>query len=108
MRFSSGVLYRWELERDGKEIDVPVRGRVVLQSMSAAMDAALRGLGLAYIDEPTAADHLERGELELVLEAAAVRVPASSSTTRAPPRPTRRSAPSRPRAGRPRPAERIS
>lgn len=75
MRFSSGVLYRWELERDGVEIEVPVRGRVVLQGMSAAMDAALRGLGLAYVDEPTAAEALKRGKLEIVLESASVRVP---------------------------------
>jgi DNA-binding transcriptional LysR family regulator len=77
MRFSSGVLYRWELERDGKELEVPVRGRarVILQSMTAAMDAALRGLGLAYVDEPSAAEALKHGKLEIVLESAAVRVP---------------------------------
>lgn len=75
LRFSSGVLYRWELEHGGKEISVPVRGRIVLQGMPAALDAALRGLGLAYVDEPTAAAALARGELELVLPQAASRVP---------------------------------
>jgi DNA-binding transcriptional LysR family regulator len=75
LRFSSGVLYRWELEHGGKEIAVPVRGRVILTGMPAALDAARRGLGLAYIDEPTAAAAIERGELEVVLPHAASRVP---------------------------------
>ena len=75
LRFSSGVLYRWELEHGGKEIAVPVRGRVVLQGMLATLDAAVRGLGLAYVDEPTAAAAIERGEVEIVLPHAASRVP---------------------------------
>lgn len=75
LRFSSGVLYRWELEHGGKEIEVPVRGRVILTGMPAALDAARRGLGLAYVDEPTAAEAIARGELEIVLESAAARVP---------------------------------
>lgn len=75
MRFSSGVLYRWELVQGGKEIEVPIRGRLVVSGMAAAMDAALRGLGLAYVDEPTAAALLKAGKLEVVLPTAACHVP---------------------------------
>lgn len=75
MRFSSGVLYRWELVQGGKEIEVPIRGRLVVSGMAAAMDAALRGLGLAYVDEPTAATLLKAGKLEVVLSTAACHVP---------------------------------
>lgn len=75
MRFSSGVLYRWELVQGGKEIEVPIRGRLVVSGMAAAMDAALRGLGLAYVDEPTAAALLKAGKLEVVLSTAACHVP---------------------------------
>lgn len=75
MRFSSGVLYRWELEQGGKELEVPIRGRLVVTGMAAAMDAAVRGLGLAYVDEPTAAALLKAGKLEVVLATAACHVP---------------------------------
>lgn len=75
MRFSSGVLYRWELEQGGKELEVPIRGRLVVTGMAAAMDAAARGLGLAYVDEPTAAALLKAGKLEVVLATAACHVP---------------------------------
>lgn len=75
MRFSSGVLYRWELEQGGKERSVAVRGRLVVSGMNHALAAALRGLGLAYVDEPTAAPLIKQKKLEVVLESFASRVP---------------------------------
>jgi DNA-binding transcriptional LysR family regulator len=54
---------------------VPVRGRLVLQGMSASLEAARMGLGIAYVDEPTAKEALRKGDLELVLEQASPRVP---------------------------------
>lgn len=75
MRFSTGAIYRWELTVDGKDVVVPVRGRLVLQGMSASLEAARMGLGIAYVDEPTAKETLRKGDLELVLEHASPRVP---------------------------------
>jgi DNA-binding transcriptional LysR family regulator len=72
---STGALYRWELLEAGKEVRVTVPGRVLLSGMSVALDAAKRGLGLAYLDEPTALAALRARELVIVLERAAVTVP---------------------------------
>jgi DNA-binding transcriptional LysR family regulator len=74
-RKASGILYRWEFERAGREESVAVRGRLVCNDGALMLQAARAGLGLAYLMEPHAAPFVERGELELVLEDYAPRVP---------------------------------
>lgn len=76
LRFQgSGAFYQWELATGGKEISLPVRGRISVTGIAFAMEAARQGLGLAYVDEPSAARDLASGELEVVLDEAAVSVP---------------------------------
>lgn len=75
-RFSSGAaLYRWELERAGRAETVAISGRVTCNDSAMMVRTAAAGLGLAYLAEPEAAAYVTRGELELVLEDYAPRVP---------------------------------
>ena len=72
---STGAVYRWELERAGREESVAVSGRLVCNDSAFMLRAARAGLGLAYLMEPEVAPLVERGELSLVLEDYAPRVP---------------------------------
>ncbi|WP_288791258.1 LysR family transcriptional regulator [uncultured Enterobacter sp.] len=63
-----GGLYAWEFERDGREIRVRVDGQLILNSLPQRIDAALNGLGLAYVPEDAILDALAEGRLVRVLE----------------------------------------
>ncbi|WP_065376002.1 LysR family transcriptional regulator [Ensifer adhaerens] len=62
-----GGIYPWEFERDGREIRVRVDGQLVFNNLAMRIDAALSGLGLAYLPEDQATEHLATGRLERVL-----------------------------------------
>ena len=73
---ASGALYRWELfDASGREVEVDVRGGLVVDDPLLARDAALDGLGLAYLFEPLVAPHAAAGRLEVVLPWAAIEEP---------------------------------
>jgi len=63
-----GGLYAWEFERDGRELKVRVEGQLAFNGIFQVLDAALAGLGLAYVPEDLAQPHLARGRLKRVLE----------------------------------------
>jgi DNA-binding transcriptional LysR family regulator len=65
---TAGALYPWEFERNGKELRVHVEGRLTLNDDVTMIDAALDGLGIAYVPEDMAAVHLESGALVLLLD----------------------------------------
>nr|WP_315054378.1 LysR family transcriptional regulator [uncultured Brevundimonas sp.] len=65
---SAGGLYAWEFEKDGQELRVRVDGQLAFNNSYAQVDAALSGLGIAYIPESIVAAHLESGALEQVLD----------------------------------------
>ena len=67
-RFLSGVLYRWEFERGGVELDVEVDGALTVSDQDIMVDAALGGAGLAYLFEDQVRDHIAAGRLVRVLE----------------------------------------
>ena len=46
-----GGLYPWEFDKDGREFKVRVEGQLVFNSSSLILNAALDGLGLAYLPE---------------------------------------------------------
>jgi DNA-binding transcriptional LysR family regulator len=71
---ATGAIYRWELERAGREETVAVKGRFVCNDSSLMLQAALGGLGLAYLLEPQARPSIERGDLKIVMEDYAPRV----------------------------------
>jgi DNA-binding transcriptional LysR family regulator len=63
-----GGIYPWEFERDGREIRVRVDGQLVFNNLAMRIDAALSGLGLAYLPEDQATVYLAAGRLERALE----------------------------------------
>jgi DNA-binding transcriptional LysR family regulator len=76
VRFTpTGEDWPWELERGKKTWRVPVRGPVITNDPILRKSLALAGVGLLYGLEPTFTKELERGELQIVLEAYAAEVP---------------------------------
>lgn len=66
-RFPSGSIYRWEFERGGIEQEIEVNGPLTLGDVSLMIGPALQGLGLAYVFEDMAREHLASGRLVQVL-----------------------------------------
>lgn len=65
---SAGSLYAWEFEKDGQALRVRVDGQVTFNNSYAMIDAAVSGLGIAYVPEDIVATNLASGRLELVLD----------------------------------------
>ena len=65
---TSGGLYAWEFERDGRSVNVHVDGPFVLNDMHLLIDAALHGAGLAIVMEDMVAPFIADGRLVRVLE----------------------------------------
>jgi len=63
-----GGLYAWEFEKGGRELKVRVEGQVTFNTTAQMLNAALVGLGLAYVPEGMAQPYLSRGHLKRVLE----------------------------------------
>ena len=63
-----GGLYAWEFEKDGRDLRVRVEGQLTYNTTAQMLNAALAGLGLAYVPEGLAQPHLARGRLKRVLE----------------------------------------
>jgi len=68
MRLPTTGIFAWEFEKDDHELRVRVDGQLVFNNIGMRREAALRGLGLAYIPEDQVASHVEKGELVRVLE----------------------------------------
>ncbi|AIO68524.1 LysR family transcriptional regulator [Burkholderia oklahomensis] len=62
-RFESGTLYRWDLEHRGKTASIDVDGPLTLGNLNLMVDAALEGIGIAWVPEHLAAEHLALGRL---------------------------------------------
>ena len=67
-RFSSGRIYRWELEKDGKPLVVDVQGTLILSDQNLICRAAIDGAGLAFVFEQRVEEHIKAGRLLRVLE----------------------------------------
>ncbi|PZM12275.1 LysR family transcriptional regulator [Rhizobium tubonense] len=67
-RFSNGTIYRWEFEKDGRELIVPVNGPLIVSEDRLSLLAALGGAGLAYLFDMRVANELAEGKLIRVLE----------------------------------------
>jgi DNA-binding transcriptional LysR family regulator len=63
-----GGLYAWEFEKGARELKVRVEGQLVFNGTFQMLNAALAGLGLAYVPEDLAQPHLAKGRLRRVLE----------------------------------------
>ncbi len=67
-RFASGLIYRWELEKDGKPLVVDVQGPLILSDQSLIRRAAIDGAGLAFVFEQRVEDDIRQGRLIRVLD----------------------------------------
>ncbi len=68
LRLPNGGLFAWELEKGGRELRVRVDGQLTYNTTAQMLNAALAGLGLAYVPEGVAQPYLAKGRLKRVLE----------------------------------------
>ncbi|MBX4858835.1 LysR family transcriptional regulator [Rhizobium sophorae] len=66
--FPSGARYAWEFEKDGQTVSFQPTGPLSLDDHELMMQAALGGVGLAYIWEPRVEKAVAGGELIQVLD----------------------------------------
>ena len=65
---SGGGLYVWDFQRKDKQLNVRVDGQLTLNTSPNIVDAALAGLGVAWLPEEEFGSHIEDGRLVRVLE----------------------------------------
>lgn len=68
-RVPGGKLYRWEFERAGQALTIETSGPVILDDEELMVDAAVKGLGIAYVASPAAEAAIAEGRLRRVLAA---------------------------------------
>jgi DNA-binding transcriptional LysR family regulator len=62
-----GGIFPWEFEKEGREVKVRVDGQLVFNNIALRLNAALCGIGLAYLPEDIASEHIAAGRLIAVL-----------------------------------------
>lgn len=67
-RLPSGAVFRWEFEKHGESVTVDVQGPLKLNQHTLMIEAALAGVGLAWVNEWNARDAIASGQLVRVLE----------------------------------------
>lgn len=68
-RMPSGRFYRWEFERAGRELVIDANGSIVLDDEELMVEAAIEGLGVAYVADWVAETALSGGRVQKVLTA---------------------------------------
>lgn len=61
-------MYAWEFEKDGRAISVRVSGQTVFNNAFLMLQAALDGMGFAYVPLDLMQPHIDTGRLISVLE----------------------------------------
>ena len=64
----SGGIYVWEFDHEGGELKVRVNGQLTFNTSDHVVDAALAGLGIAFLPEEEFGPHIREGRLVRVLE----------------------------------------
>lgn len=64
---STGTLYRWEFERDGESVQIEVNGRLTTNDSILMLQAALDGVGVAYLMNHYVERFVRNGQLVQVL-----------------------------------------
>ena len=64
---TSGGLWSWPFAKDGRELKVRAEGPLAFNATSLIVNAALSGLGLAYLPEDVVRQHVATGRLVQVL-----------------------------------------
>ena len=65
---AGGPVVSWEFDRDDRVIAIDVSGPLTVNEPELAIDAALDGLGLAYVLEERVASHIKAGRLVRLLD----------------------------------------
>ena len=63
-----GDLYRWEFEGGGQDFDVAVDGPLTVNDTDLMLQAALDGVGIAYLLDRQVRTHIADGRLQRVLQ----------------------------------------
>jgi DNA-binding transcriptional LysR family regulator len=63
-----GGLYAWDFEKRGKQVNVRVQGQAVFNNTFLMLQAALDGMGFAYVPFDLVEPHISAGRLVPVLE----------------------------------------
>lgn len=62
-----GGIYNWEFNKDGKEIRVKVEGQLIFNNLASRIDAALTGMGVAFVPEDCVRKYIDEGRLQVAL-----------------------------------------
>ena len=65
---TNGGLYAWEFAKEGDELQVHVDGQAIFNTTPQTLQAALDGIGLAYVPDDLVGEHVAAGRLQRVLE----------------------------------------
>ena len=65
---SAGTIYKWEFEKGRRKVEVGVEGPVVFDDEEMVLNAALAGLGLAFVIEDQVAPLVTAGALTRILD----------------------------------------
>jgi DNA-binding transcriptional LysR family regulator len=68
VRLPNGKLLAWEFEKRGQTLEVDVPGKLILNQEGMMIEAALAGLGVAYVFESSVRDALKARRLTSVLD----------------------------------------
>jgi DNA-binding transcriptional LysR family regulator len=64
----NGAIYRWEMEKKGKKIEMGVEGPLISNLQEVVLEGALQGLGILYsYDDDRVYESIEAGRLKRVL-----------------------------------------
>jgi len=72
MRGASGAIFEWELSEGKKSVVVKTSGTALVTDTAQALSLALAGVGISYVTEPLARQHLREGSLKWLLPQSAV------------------------------------
>lgn len=64
---ASGSLYKWDLQVDGRDVQVRTSGTATVTDATFVRDLAISGVGIGYIFEPLAREDIRAGRLKWVL-----------------------------------------
>lgn len=68
VRLPNGKLLAWEFEKRGQTLEIEVPGKLILNQEGLMIEAALAGLGIAYVFESSVRDALKARRLTSVLD----------------------------------------
>lgn len=67
-QFSSGTRYLWEMTKNDVNATIDVNGPMTLGNTNLMIEAALAGIGVAWVPEPQVKTHIDEGRLIHLLE----------------------------------------